>query len=189
LDAIGSLGPQSVILIDDARLFLCPPPFPHEISHWPELEAIVEKLKALSGAHELMIANDVILFYPKSIRATVRDYAYRNSIDWLQVSHKSRICDAVKQEFEALLTEFEGVQRQLVEKDAEIDRQVKVSEERAKSLREKEAMIADLHSIAEERSRVLHLINDELVATKNHWSYRRMVKATSLLERMGIARR
>src|SRR2546425_12807921 len=35
LDAISTLGTESVLLIDDARLFLCPPPHPHEVKDWP----------------------------------------------------------------------------------------------------------------------------------------------------------
>jgi hypothetical protein len=33
--AIGRLNERSVILIDNARLFLCPPPVPHETSQCP----------------------------------------------------------------------------------------------------------------------------------------------------------
>src|SRR5688500_15508130 len=35
LAAIGRLHPKSVVLIDDARLYLCPPPKPHHYADWP----------------------------------------------------------------------------------------------------------------------------------------------------------
>ena len=43
LEAINSLNAQSIILIDDARLFLCPPPAPHKITQWPAFDQIIKK--------------------------------------------------------------------------------------------------------------------------------------------------
>jgi hypothetical protein len=48
LRAIGGLNPQSVLMIDDANLFLCPPPHPHESSQWPPFDLLVRELRALS---------------------------------------------------------------------------------------------------------------------------------------------
>jgi hypothetical protein len=196
LDAIGSLGSQSVVLIDDARLFLCPPPYPHEVDHWPSFEAVAEKLNALSAAHEMMISNDVIIFYPTSVRDAVREYAYRNSIDWLQVLFKSKNYNAVKSEFDSLQLQFDGLQSQLVDKDKEIDQLKAESEERARvivdvnrQLVEKDKEIANLLSIAEERSRVIYLINEELETIKRHWTYRSLVKLKRNLEFIGIIRK
>src|SRR5262249_13398615 len=47
LEAIGSLNDQSVVLVDDARLFLAPPPAPHNPSHWPTLDVVVERLRRI----------------------------------------------------------------------------------------------------------------------------------------------
>ena len=193
LKAIGTLEPQSVILIDDARMFLCPPPYPHEVSHWPTLEEVIGKLTGLSSVHEMMVANDVIMFYPRSVREKVREYAYRNSIDWLQVLFKSKNYNAVKSEFDSLQGQFDGLQSQLVDKDKEIDQLKAESEERARVIVDvnsqlvgKDKEIANLLSIADERSRVIHLINEELETIKRHWSYRSLVKIKRILEKAHI---
>jgi hypothetical protein len=83
LRAIGALHAESVILIDDARLFLAPPIAPHEVSHWPRLHQIIDDLIALSPVHEIMIVNDVIAFYPKRIIQTMNKYAQDCGVDWL----------------------------------------------------------------------------------------------------------
>jgi len=90
LDAINPLNNESMIIIDDARLFLAAPPAPHEISHWPTLDAITRRLYKLSSSHQLVVVNDCILFYPDSIEPTIQAFAYQHGIDWLSVMDKSR---------------------------------------------------------------------------------------------------
>jgi hypothetical protein len=191
LDAIGTLGAQSVVVIDDARLFLCPPPFPHEVAHWPRLDRVLQKLSALDKEHEIAIANDVIIFFPAAARAAVERYAYEHSVNWLTVLDKSR-------DYDALLTQLKEKERELeasVEKDKEIDRLKAAAEERAKviessndQLVEKDQEISRLLSVAEERLRVgeerlrvINLINQELEGIKNHWAYRFAARIKRLL--------
>ena len=50
----------------------------------------------------------------------------------------------------------------------------------------KDKEIANLLSIADERSRVIHLINEELETIKRHWSYRSLVKIKRILEKAHI---
>ena len=52
------------ILIDDARLFLKPPPEPHKIDQWPSLREVLEQLPI---GHQIFIHNDVIFSVPISI--------------------------------------------------------------------------------------------------------------------------
>ncbi|HEY9907432.1 MAG TPA: hypothetical protein V6D18_07460 [Thermosynechococcaceae cyanobacterium] len=137
LNALQNLNSDSVVLIDDARLFLCPPPQPHEVSQWPSLDAVVKKLYALSSGHELMVLNDAILYYPAQIREQVQMYAHTVSIDWLSVLHKSHYYD----------TFLSNVQ----EKEAQIKRLADIAEERAVSLSQKEVEIQLLTKVAEER--------------------------------------
>jgi hypothetical protein len=87
LQAIGSLNSSSVILIDDARLFLATPSAPHEASEWPDLNSIVVRLQSLNAEHEIMVVNDVIVFFPGSIRASVAGYARSSGVDWLAQLH------------------------------------------------------------------------------------------------------
>ena len=98
LRAIGDLNSKSVLMIDDAHLFLCPPPHPHESSQWPPFDGLVRELRALSPIHEMMVLNDVFLFYPGSVASAVQGYARENSINWLTVLDKSRDYDQVVRE-------------------------------------------------------------------------------------------
>ena len=82
LCALRSIHPQSAILIDDARLYLAPPPAPHRVREWPEFHDVVKALFETSRCHRLMVLNDVILFYPEEAGEQVRDYAVQNGIDY-----------------------------------------------------------------------------------------------------------
>ena len=90
LQAIGKLNNASVVLIDDARLFLAPPPAPHEISQWPGFHQIVSRLLSMSSTHTLMVVNDVIAFFPEQAGAAVRSYARSYGTDWLAAANGLR---------------------------------------------------------------------------------------------------
>ncbi len=90
LEAINTLHPQSVLLIDDARLYLCPPPAPHRAGDWPDFHAVVQALLPLSPRHRLMVFDDVILFYPDSLRAVVSAHAWEQGTDWLVLAQDAR---------------------------------------------------------------------------------------------------
>jgi FkbM family methyltransferase len=75
LDAIGTLNERSVVLIDDARLFLAPPPVAHDASHWPRIDQVMQRLARLSATHAAYVINDVIVFAPPAAQAAVVAYA------------------------------------------------------------------------------------------------------------------
>ncbi|MDB6110759.1 MAG: hypothetical protein JWR69_2509 [Pedosphaera sp.] len=102
LQAIGSLHPQSAILIDDARLYLCPPPAPHRALDWPDFHAIAQALLALSSAHRLMILNDVILFFPASAQPAIARFAHEHGADWLHLATLARKYQAKKERLRRL---------------------------------------------------------------------------------------
>ena len=83
LAAIGTLHRDSVVLIDDARLYLCAPPAPHRFDNWPDLHAIVSALLKLSASHRLLILNDVLIFHPDSVRSAMAEFAHTQGTDWL----------------------------------------------------------------------------------------------------------
>jgi hypothetical protein len=141
LNAIQALNAQSIILIDDARLFLCPPPKPHEISQWPDFNAVIKKLFSLSSVHQIMVVNDVIIYYPASINSALKTYAHENSIDLLSVLDKSR--------------EYDGILLQLKEKEKQIKMLAAATEE-------KEKQIKMLAATTEERLRLIEKLDEEL---------------------------
>lgn len=88
--ALQHLNDQSVVLIDDARLFTAPPPAPHEVSHWPKFNDIVLGLQRLNPTHQLMIVNDVIAFFPPSVETALTTYAREDGVDWLWILHERK---------------------------------------------------------------------------------------------------
>lgn len=101
LRAIHPLNEKSVILIDDARLFLCPPGKPHDYSQWPDLNDILAALNKLSAKHNLMIVNDVIVYYPQQLNNELSCFAHKQGADWLGAMEKSRKHDTLLKEVTA----------------------------------------------------------------------------------------
>lgn len=62
-----------IILIDDARMFLAPPPRPHETSAWPDIAAVTQALDA-RGPRYTVVLEDVIVSAPASARAALSTY-------------------------------------------------------------------------------------------------------------------
>jgi hypothetical protein len=143
LAAIGSLNPESVILIDDARLFLCTPPAPHRVAQWASLDAILRRLFELSAAHEVMILNDVMIYYPAAIRSAMQDYAHAHSIDWLKVLEKLR-------HFEDLVPQIEEKEVVIQEKQQSIAELAIAAGDRLQIIHEQEQKIAQLEYAIEQ---------------------------------------
>lgn len=140
LQAIGRLNAESVVLIDDARLFLAPPLAPHEISHWPSFHQIVTCLLSISEEHELMVVNDVIAFFPSKVKPALEQYAQQNGIDWLVAAN--------------CLKSNETFIQQIVEKEAVIQQLILNS-------KNAEGEIAELHNtVAEKESQLQQLVKD-----------------------------
>lgn len=90
LDAIGSLNDASVVLIDDARLFLSRPSYLHKCEQWPRLQPLLDRLRRLSSRHEIDVVNDVIVFAPGIARPALDAYCRDYSVDWADVMETSR---------------------------------------------------------------------------------------------------
>jgi hypothetical protein len=65
-------NPNHIILIDDARLFLMPPPLPHHAKQWPSINEIVLTLNR--SDYYIVVYDDVIVAIPASIKEKVSDY-------------------------------------------------------------------------------------------------------------------
>ena len=122
LKSIGSLKSRDIVIIDDARLFLCSPPAPHHVTDWPKLHDIITALQRLSASHRLAVCNDMILFYPEDMETLLSTYAINHGIDWLHIMHQNR---AIQNEH-ITKEHFFAEQRRLIqlahEKDALIHR-------------------------------------------------------------------
>ena len=90
LEAIGLLNRQSVIAIDDARLFLCPPRHPYQPSQWPHFHELIAALARLSPEHRTMVVNDVVVLYPAQAEPALDGYAAEHGLDWHLALQSSR---------------------------------------------------------------------------------------------------
>jgi hypothetical protein len=75
LDSISHLSNEPWIFIDDARLFLSPPPRPHDPKEWPTIDELVAKLNDIDKDYYVVVTEDVIIAVPPRARATVEQYA------------------------------------------------------------------------------------------------------------------
>jgi hypothetical protein len=64
------------VLIDDARLFLSPPPLPHPPDAWPRMRDVEAALREL-GVGPSRVVEDVIVAVPPGAARVVRAYARR----------------------------------------------------------------------------------------------------------------
>lgn len=92
-----------VILIDDARLFLAPPPYPHEIKNWPLMTNI---LQTLPISWEIIEFEDVIYLFPKKINDDFKKFIQAEVTDrWKQYgkNNKQTLLNGLKISIKALL--------------------------------------------------------------------------------------
>ena len=64
---INSSTHRHFILIDDARLFLSPPPSPHLIEQWPDITKVINTLNQIDETY-IVILDDVIISVPNSFK-------------------------------------------------------------------------------------------------------------------------
>jgi len=71
LEIIFKYDKNHIILIDDARLFLAPPPLPHKFKNWQSLSDII---KVIPKDWELIEYEDVMYIYPEKINNKFKVY-------------------------------------------------------------------------------------------------------------------
>lgn len=69
----GSQAAGSCILIDDARMYLGPPPLPYRRSDWPTFTEVVDCLRAVHR-RSFTVLEDVIIAGPPEIQAAIDTY-------------------------------------------------------------------------------------------------------------------
>ena len=91
LDIIFKYNKNYVILIDDARLFLAPPPYPHNFNNWQSLTDI---MKAIPESWELIEFEDVIYLFPKEINNEFKSFL-QNIVTKQQQQHKNTLLQRI----------------------------------------------------------------------------------------------
>jgi hypothetical protein len=171
LIAIDKLHPHSFILIDDARYFFSAPSKPNEYSQWPYFDIIISQLRLLSDAHEIMVFNDVIIYYPREIRVALLEFTHYKGVDWLSIAEKSRNYDFLLNEAEKRLNIINELLEDNLKKENMIHEIYNEAEKRLNIINEllednlkKENMIHEIYNEAEKR---LNIIDELDNANKN----------------------
>ena len=71
LRAIHASPHQHFILIDDARLFLAPPPRPHKPAQWPTIEQVIAAIRQGPREYYIAIFEDVIIAVPMAAKEII----------------------------------------------------------------------------------------------------------------------
>ena len=71
IEAVNRAEFDHFVLIDDARLFLAPPPRPHVIEQWPTIDQVVDVLQRKDSGRYIVIIDDVIIAVPSSAKDMV----------------------------------------------------------------------------------------------------------------------
>jgi hypothetical protein len=79
LAAIAKGHPDDCILIDDARLFLAPPPPPHAADQWPTYRQVEDAILSARPAHRIVVAHDVIIAVPERAADLAAAFAARKA--------------------------------------------------------------------------------------------------------------
>ena len=106
IDEIGIIndtGKEHFLLIDDARLFMSPPPEPHDPAEWPTIDRV---LAIKSGKHNcyIVIIEDVIVAVPLYAKALVESYCQEvNTSAWKKYGEEQLKSEAKKKEGHSLV--------------------------------------------------------------------------------------
>ncbi|MBI1245738.1 MAG: hypothetical protein GC202_12085 [Alphaproteobacteria bacterium] len=68
---------EHVVLVDDARYFLAPPPSPNRLEMWPDAEATVSALKAGRSDRYVAVIDDVFVRVPAAMRGELQGHIDR----------------------------------------------------------------------------------------------------------------
>ena len=108
IDIINQIKDEHFILIDDARLFLSPPPFPNNIEQWPSIDKVIQALTSSKNERYIVVFEDVIIAVPEYARNIVASWCQRdNTIAWNQ--QRQQIAKGRKRTFSKKVWAFVGV--------------------------------------------------------------------------------
>lgn len=78
LQVVNQYGSGNIVLVDDARYFLTPPPPPHDPAAWPELSDIVSALQAVP--RYVGVFEDVVYGLPLQMKDSFREYSVNKTL-------------------------------------------------------------------------------------------------------------
>lgn len=96
LEIINSSRFDHIVFIDDARLFLSPPPLPHVIDNWPDITTILDVLQKTSKKRYIVITDDVILAVPYEMKSIVASYYQKRNTQLWQNHNASEFREGLK---------------------------------------------------------------------------------------------
>lgn len=102
LDIISLYSQDSIIIIDDARLFMGNPPQPNNALEWPNLQQIFEKFRQKFPYFFVTIVDDYILAFPDRLKWVFdREWMGRYSVRY--PSDADKLKSQVKDVYDALI--------------------------------------------------------------------------------------
>jgi len=84
LEILIKSGTPHCIFIDDARLFLSPPPLPNQIDQWPTIDHILNTLQSGNERYYIVIFEDVVIAVPIFAKVTLARYLQSLNTKWWQ---------------------------------------------------------------------------------------------------------
>lgn len=90
LETIARSPFDNIILVDDARLFLAPPPPPHNPQDWPDYEAIIKSVRRTSPDAYVSVFDDIIAVVPGKYRVAFIDLVREREVFQASSSPRTR---------------------------------------------------------------------------------------------------
>ena len=102
INAVAEYGYESIIIIDDARLFFGQPPHPHNPEEWPSLKEIFLLLNEKFPYHHITITDDYILAIPLHVRDVI-DEEWRDRFHIRYPNENDKLRGQVKDVYNAFM--------------------------------------------------------------------------------------
>ncbi len=81
IELINTSRYEHFILIDDARLFLSPPPKPNAIEQYPDIVSVIDVLRR-GHSRYIVVFEDVIIAVPQEAQKLLADYCHEENTKW-----------------------------------------------------------------------------------------------------------
>jgi GT2 family glycosyltransferase len=168
LEAIRRLNGDSAIIIDDARLFLAPPPASHARDDWPTWDQLSRAIASISsGSHETLVVNDCIIVYPSRVRSVLMDYSRAYGADWLKVADLAREHAILAEAAADRLRLIESLDRSAAEVTTQNQRLTEQTLRLQMQIQEKEQAIHVNKTAAEKRGSDLEQLSQQLTLAQS----------------------